>query len=65
MNIELDESHYAKLLILAGLWEEGSPAEMVREFIDDSWEQLGEGIPTDLTLREFREVTEELWNLEP
>ncbi len=65
MNVELDREHHTKLLILVGLWKEGSPAEMVQGFIDDSWEQLGEGIPTDLTLREFCEVTEELWNLEP
>jgi hypothetical protein len=65
VNVELDRDHYAKLLILAGLWKGGSPAEMVRRFIDDSWEQLGEGIPEgDLTLEEFRGLVEDLKELE-
>ncbi len=38
---------------------------MVRRFIDDSWEQLGEGIPEgDLTLEEFRGLVEDLKELE-
>ncbi len=65
VNVELDRDHYAQLVILAGLWKEGSPAEMVKGFIDDSWGQLGEGIPErDLTLEEFRRVVKELEELE-
>ncbi len=65
VNVELDRDHYAKLVILAGLWKDGSPAEMVNGFIDDSWEQLGEGIPErDLTLDEFKKVAENLLELE-
>ncbi len=65
MNVELDRDHYAKLMILAGLWKEGSPAEMVSRFIDDSWDQLGEGIPEgDFTLEDFDRIAEDLLDLE-
>ncbi len=65
VNVELDRDHYAKLLILAGLWKEGTPVEMVNGFIDDSWEQLGEGIPEgDLTREKFERVAENLLDLE-
>ena len=65
MNVELDRDHYAKLLILAGLWKEGSPSEMIRGFIDDSWEQLGDGVPdAGLTLEDFERVAEDLLDLE-
>ncbi len=64
MNVEMDRDHYAKLLILVGLWREGSPAEMVQGYIDTTWEELGEGIPMDLTLEEFERVAENLLDLE-
>ena len=64
VNIEMDREHYAKLLILAGLWRADGPAEMVRGFIDDTWTQLGNFIPMDLTLEEFRGVMEDLQELE-
>ncbi|MEE9173367.1 MAG: hypothetical protein V3U30_00140 [Thermoplasmata archaeon] len=55
---------YAKLLILAGQWKEGSHAAMVRRFVDDRWEQLGDGIPDDFTLEDFDRIAENLLDLE-
>ena len=64
MNVDVDREHYAKLLILVGLWKQDSPARFVEKYIDDAWEQLGHGIPMDLTLQDFREVARSLLELE-
>ncbi len=64
MNVEVDRDRYAKLLILVGLWQQDSPAQMVQGYIDNTWEQLGDGIPMDLTLEDFREVARSLLELE-
>ena len=46
------------------LWEEDGPASMIQGYIDSTWEQLGDGIPMDLTLEEFERVAENLLDLE-
>ena len=64
MNIHVDRDHYAKLLILVGLWKQDSPTHMIEGYIHSTWEQLGHGIPWDLTLQDFREVARGLLELE-
>ncbi len=64
MNVKVDPEHYAKLLILAGLWKADGPDRFVEKYIEDTWEQLGEFIPMDLTLQDFREVARSLLELE-
>ena len=65
MNVELDREHYAKLLILVGLWRADSPDRFVEKYIEDTWEQLGEGIPEgDFTLEDFDRIAEDLLDLE-
>ncbi len=43
MNIELDRQHYTKLLILAGLWKDGSSTEMVRRLSRTAGSSSGRG----------------------
>ncbi len=64
MNVHVDRGHYAKLLILVGLWRADSPNRFVEKYIEDTWEQLGDFIPMDLTLQDFREVARSLLELE-
>ncbi len=64
MNVHVDRDRYTKLLILVALWKQESPVQMVQGYIDDTWEQLGDGIPMDLTLQDFREVARSLLELE-
>ncbi len=64
MNVKVDRDLYAKLLILVALWKQDSPVQMVQGYIDDTWEQLGDGIPWDLTLQDFREAARRLLELE-
>ncbi len=64
MNVHVDRERYAKLLILVALWNQDSPAQMVQDYIDNTWEELGDGIPMDLTSQDFREVAKDLLELE-